>query len=345
MTHENEANQPEKDGDMTVTVTTKCLNIIEEYWAGIIFKGDTIYEFAKAIPVGEDVSTESPGKTLESYISMLDDWDRECTISDADEHREEAQDEKHNSNTSERGHKRVERDDGDEYDTGRDEPIHRWPKIDPDQFPWSESDRMGGTSLWNECTKTRNLIANYTLDVKLAKAHLLNSGAAPEFPDMEWKSLLLGLAVNLDAVFSRRYSTKHDSKVTHEIRDFTISTREATTSKSVKTTGDWFIAWNQASAATAFAFPHRSTECQEYSRHILNLFAAFAEEHHRLIFNYDRAMRKQVALRWNLLLTDLAEFGDLRVQFLNVRGANSGSQEQMITGRRSTKQSGDPCLR
>jgi hypothetical protein len=111
MTHENETvNQPEGDGDTTVTVTTKCLDIVEQYRAGIIYKGDAIYEFAKAIPVGEDVSEESPGKTLESYIAMLDDWDRECTISDADEHREEAQDEKHSSNAGGRRHKRVERD-------------------------------------------------------------------------------------------------------------------------------------------------------------------------------------------------------------------------------------------
>jgi hypothetical protein len=83
MTHENEAaNQPEGDGDMTVTVTTKCLNVIEQYQAGIIYNGDAIYEFAKAIPVGEDVSAESPRKTLKSYITMLDDWDCECTISD-----------------------------------------------------------------------------------------------------------------------------------------------------------------------------------------------------------------------------------------------------------------------
>jgi hypothetical protein len=346
MTHENEtANQLEGDGDTAVTVTTKCLDIVEQYRAGIIYKGDAIYGFAKAIPVGEDVSEESPGKTLESYIAMLDDWDRECTISDANEHREEAQDEKHSSNAGGRRHKRVGRDDGDEDDAECDEPIHRRPKIDPDRFPWSESDRSDGTSLRNECAKTRNLIANYTLNVKLAKAHLLNSGAAPEFPDSEWKSLLSGLAVNLDAVFSGRYSTEHDSKVTHEIGDFTISTREATTSKSVKTAGDWFIAWNQAAAATTFAFPHRSAECQEYGRHILDLFAAFAEEHHRLIFNYDRAVRKRVALRRSLLLTDLAEFGDLRVQFLDVRGANSGPQAQTTAGRRSAKRSGDPCLR
>jgi hypothetical protein len=62
--------------------------------------------------------------------------------------------------------------------------------------------------------------------------------------------------LNLDAGFSGWYSTEHDSKVTHEIRDFMISTQEATTSKSVKTARDWFIVWNQAAAATTFAFLH-----------------------------------------------------------------------------------------
>jgi len=41
---------------------------------------------------------------------------------------------------------------------------------------------------------------------------------------MEWKSILSGLAVNLDVVFSRWYSMEHDSKVSEEVGDFTIST-------------------------------------------------------------------------------------------------------------------------
>ena len=197
----------------------------------------------------------------------------------------------------------------------------------------------------DECAATRDLIANYTLDIKLAKAHLLNSGAAPEFPDSERKSVLSGLAVNLDTVFSGRYLTEHDPKITHEIGDFTISTQEATVSKSVKSAGDWFITWNQAAAATVFAFLHWNKECQDYGRHILSLFAAFAEENHHLVLNYDRAVRKRVALRRNLLLTDLAEFGDLCVQFLDVRGANSRVQTQANAARRTAKRPNDPCLR
>ena len=116
------------------------------------------------------------------------------------------------------------------------------------------------------------------------------------------------LAVNLDSGFSERYSAGHDPKVIQEIDDFTISTREVATSKTVKPAGDCFIAWNQAAAAITFAFPHRGKECIKYGS-----FAAFLKEHHHLIFNYDRAVRKRVALRWDILLIDLTEFGDLCV--------------------------------
>jgi hypothetical protein len=106
MTHDNEtSDQPEEIEVTTVTVTTKCLNIIERYRAGNILRGDAIYEFAKAIPVGEDETTESPGKTLESYISMLNEWDRKCTLSDEDEQQEEAREDELRTDVKRKGHK------------------------------------------------------------------------------------------------------------------------------------------------------------------------------------------------------------------------------------------------
>ena len=104
--------------------------------------------------------------------------------------------------TGTKEHKNAERGDGNEYDAECNNPIYRQPKIDPEQFPWSESDRIEGSTLQDECAATRNIITNYTFNIKLTKAHLLNSGAAPEFPDTEWRSLLSGLAINLDTVFS-----------------------------------------------------------------------------------------------------------------------------------------------
>ena len=87
MTHETEAtNQIEEIRD--TSITSICLNIVKQYQAGNIYKGGAIYEFTKTIPAGEDETKESPGKTLESYISMFDDWDHEQTLSDMDKQRE-----------------------------------------------------------------------------------------------------------------------------------------------------------------------------------------------------------------------------------------------------------------
>jgi len=87
MTHENENENEaaEQLEEAPITITTKCLDIVEQYQAGNIYKGDAIYKFAQAIPAEENGAAESPGKTLQSYIAMLNDWDCECTLSD--EHR------------------------------------------------------------------------------------------------------------------------------------------------------------------------------------------------------------------------------------------------------------------
>ena len=125
---------------------------------------------------------------------------------------------------------------------------------------------------------------------------------------------------NPDQAFQEGFNSgyilaEHDPKATQEISDFTISMWEVNTSKTDKYARDRFIAWNQVAAEIIFAFPHWGKECIEYGKHILSLFTAFLEEHHHLIFSYDWAMCKWAALPQDLLLTDLAKFGDLPVFF------------------------------
>ena len=87
ITHENEVTeQPEEIGGTVDSITIQCLNAIDQYRVGNISKGDTIYEFTKMIPAGENELTKPPAKTLESYVTMLNDWDQEQTLSDADQH-------------------------------------------------------------------------------------------------------------------------------------------------------------------------------------------------------------------------------------------------------------------
>ena len=47
-------------------------------------RGLQFSNLSKPIPAEQTGTSESPGKTLESYIAMLDDWDHERTLSDTD---------------------------------------------------------------------------------------------------------------------------------------------------------------------------------------------------------------------------------------------------------------------
>jgi hypothetical protein len=132
MPHESDkANQPE--GVKVSSITSKCLNIVERYHAEHIQKEDTILKLTKTIPAEETGTAESVGKTLESYVSMLEDWDRKCTLSDANE-QDKHKEEQPKCMKSGKGWKQGDRDN--EYDDNDrcDEPVHQRPKIDPGLF-------------------------------------------------------------------------------------------------------------------------------------------------------------------------------------------------------------------
>ena len=141
MTHKNEPTE-QPQGVAPTSVQTACLNVVEQYRRGQISKGCAIYEFTKSIPTGEDGTAETVGQTLESYVSMLDNNDRERTISDACAPGEE---EGANANPSVIDQGQTHTEEGDDVEC--DEPVHKRPKIDPDRFPWVIADKVSGTGL------------------------------------------------------------------------------------------------------------------------------------------------------------------------------------------------------
>jgi hypothetical protein len=70
--------------------------------------------------------------------------------------------------------------ENDDNDKECDQPVHQRSKIDPDLFPWAVLDKIKGITLQDKCKATRDLNANYTINLKLAKAHPLNSRVAPD---------------------------------------------------------------------------------------------------------------------------------------------------------------------
>ncbi|KAI1781590.1 hypothetical protein LXA43DRAFT_1088056 [Ganoderma leucocontextum] len=63
-----------------------------------------------------------------------------------------------------------------------------------------------------------------------------------------------------------------------------------------------------------------------YYLHIFSLFSAVHTSHHACILEYDRAVRKRVAAKRTLLLTDSHEFRDLHVQFIDTFGASASGK-------------------
>jgi hypothetical protein len=80
-------------------------------------------------------------------------------------------------------------------------------KVDESVYAWVAGRKDKRTVLRDNLAKTLKLIEAYTIDPKATKRSLVNEPDCPEFPDSEWKNIIAGRAVNLDAVLSGQLST------------------------------------------------------------------------------------------------------------------------------------------
>jgi hypothetical protein len=144
----------------------------------------------------------------------------------------------------------------DELDPGSDgEPATKKVKVDESTFAWNTNRREKRTVLRESLAKTLQLIEIYTVDPKATKRSLINEPDCPEFPDSEWKNIITGRAVNLDAVLSGQLSTTHNDTKVEKFGELEISFGAVEPTKVVKNGGDWTIAWNRTVRATTYAFP------------------------------------------------------------------------------------------
>jgi hypothetical protein len=152
------------------------------------------------------------------------------------------------------------------------EPASKKVKVDESVYAWVASRKDKHTVLQDSLANTLKLIEAYMIDPKAMKHSLINEPNCPEFPDSEWKNIISGRAVNLDAVLSGQLSTTQDDPKVEKFGDFEISFGAVEPTKAVKNGGDWSIAWNRTVRATVFAFPHRVHELASYGEYIVNLF-------------------------------------------------------------------------
>ncbi|KAF8221564.1 hypothetical protein L208DRAFT_1327216 [Tricholoma matsutake] len=105
---------------------------------------------------------------------------------------------------------------------------------------------------------------------EFSKANLLNCGRSyPQFPQSEWLNLLSGNSIDLDHIFSNIYSiTQEDQESGSPGKNLELLHGSSVPEKTVKTHGDWVIAWEALVDTTQFVFMHCRLELQQYGQHI-----------------------------------------------------------------------------
>src|ERR1700678_1806485 len=172
-----------------------------------------------------------------------------------------------------------------------EEPVAKKTKVDNTSFAWTGPESQTNTKLSDNLVRTLKLLGVYTMDPKTTLRSLTNSPSCPEFPDSEWKNVIGGKAVSLDAVLSGQLSTTNDELKVEKFGDLELSFGTVEPTKVVKNGGEWSIAWNRA---TAFAFPHRLQELTGYREYIISLFAVTHANFHARVLSFDKAVRKRV---------------------------------------------------
>ncbi|SJL14150.1 uncharacterized protein ARMOST_17605 [Armillaria ostoyae] len=167
-------------------------------------------------------------------------------------------------------------------------------------FPFAQnSDESTVTPLHRQI---RDYIDVYTSDLTEALRSLSLSFGAPTFPYDQWKNVLRDVYVDFDRIYGYDIDLE----------------------RQVCNAGSWLSAFDIYKAAVLFAFPGREAELQAYYRHIQNLFFYRKESFHGHIISYDRAVRKFVGGRRDVLFNEIAKFDMLRMAYLNECGVAFG---------------------
>jgi hypothetical protein len=210
-------------------------------------------------------------------------------------------------------------------------------------YAWSGRKELGGV-LNPNLELTRRMVLNHGTDLKNAKLHLFATPGVPRFPDSEWSNVLLGKAVNLDAVISGAYATQTESQSVEQVGQIELRFGSVKPSKTVQTFGDWTFAFTRTSAAIQFAFPHRAPELSQYAEYILGLFASQRVESHGRIISLDKAIRKFVGASNDIELSNFTAFKWLEISFLSTDGTNHDVDQPRARSRKKGDWTSDnPC--
>src|ERR1700678_4819174 len=119
------------------------------------------------------------------------------------------------------------------------EPVTKKSKVDESVFAWAGPETETNTKLSENLDKTLKLLGVYTVDLKTTMRSLTNSPSCPEFPDSEWRNIIGGKAVNLDAILSGQLSSTNDELKVEKFGDLELTFGAVEPTKIVKNGGEW----------------------------------------------------------------------------------------------------------
>jgi len=264
----NTQNMPNSQSDVVGT-TDACLQIVHKFQSRESLKPRASLLLQKTIPQ-ESISEDAYESAYGAYLDMLDNFeayrqgssgqvgetcqrvkeDSPRNHDDGEHFRMEAQ----SSRSAKQPRSPSTDGEGDKY-TNRT-------RLDFKALPWngdpSTQDRSFA-QLFPSLQKTNTLLKNFSRDIKQSRSSLLNCNRSlPQFPQSEWLNLLSGNAIDLDHVFSNIYTISCDVKESVEIgKQIEVLHGASKPAKTVKTHGDWVIAWDSLVDATLFVFEHR----------------------------------------------------------------------------------------
>jgi hypothetical protein len=199
-----------------------------------------------------------------------------------------------------------------EDDDDEDEGPKKKRRLHESDMPWYRHDDFDSQGTSPHVARTIELLRVYNKDIKKCKFYVSIAPGAPDnIPASQWERIFKGEAVDLDQIISslHRTTVAEERKARLGTAELSLGPTEAT--RKISTSTDWSAAWRRAARATAFVFPHRKQELEDYAEYIENEFAAKSIGAHRRIILYDIAVRSLVRGGQQLQLTDSYRFVSL----------------------------------
>jgi hypothetical protein len=215
------------------------------------------------------------------------------------------------------------------------------------------------TSFLSESVKkTQEVLTGFARNLKEADSFVMQLKGRPNLPNTQWKRLVRGQAIDLDAILTSHNSCVINDEERRELADgveVIVHNGKPTQVKQVTTEGNWILTFRILRDAYTYIFPWRAEELREYEEFILKYYAAFPDStSHDWIILYDRAVRNRIADGANRLeLTDPTAFRDFESKYIGRAGtvakperefpAALGAHKTNPRKRQRTDKSGQIC--